>query len=154
MNLKQSGDIYITESFISCTRDLFYGINFDFGDNILALEFPENTKGCLLFIEAYSLFPKEEEVIVSPFCHFELTEKITRIILNPLSGKKKKFTIYKLLFIKRENKYFLKDNLQYPIIPTLDLNTKIDNVPLKTFIENICDINKQFNIVIDDIKIS
>lgn len=63
--------------FISTTRDPFYnpGLESDFGFVLFKIKIPKNTMGLGLFIENYSMFPKEEEFIIPPNSKLKLISK-------------------------------------------------------------------------------
>lgn len=75
-NLKE-GDIFIDNGFISTTRDPFYspGINGTYGLILLKIKIPKNKKGIGIFIENFSLFPKEEEFLIPPYSKIKLISK-------------------------------------------------------------------------------
>ena len=63
----QIGDIFKDESFISTTRNPFYDTKQNnFGFILLKIKLPRNVCGIGLCIESYSLFPEEQEIILSP----------------------------------------------------------------------------------------
>jgi hypothetical protein len=65
-------DDFIDSSFISTTRNPFYDTkNNTFGFILLKIKIPGNVPGVGLCIESYSLFPNEEEIILSP-CKLKL----------------------------------------------------------------------------------
>jgi hypothetical protein len=70
-------DYFIDTGFISCTRDPFYspGINGNFGLTLLKIHIPKNILNIGLFIENFSLFPKEEEFLLQPNTKFKLISK-------------------------------------------------------------------------------
>jgi hypothetical protein len=76
MNLKE-GDIFIDKGFLSATRDPFYspGLNGNFGLILLKIKLPKNIKGVGLFIENFSLFPKEEEILLPPNSKLKLISR-------------------------------------------------------------------------------
>jgi len=76
MGLKE-GDIFMDKGFISSTRDPFYspGLNGNFGLILLKIKIPKNKKGIGLFIENFSVFPKEEEYLLPPFSKLKLISK-------------------------------------------------------------------------------
>jgi hypothetical protein len=76
MGLKK-GDIFIDNGFISTTRDPFYspGLNGNFGLILLKIKIPKNKKGMGLFIENFSLFPREEEFLLAPYSKLKLISK-------------------------------------------------------------------------------
>ena len=71
------GDIYIDNGFISTTRDPFYtpGLLGHFGLILIKINIPKNMSGVGIFIENYSLFPKEEELLLPPFTKLKLVSK-------------------------------------------------------------------------------
>jgi hypothetical protein len=71
------GDVYTEKGFLSCTRDPFYspGIDINFGLILVKIYIPKGVKGFGLFIENYSMFPKEEEFIFRPNSKFKLLGK-------------------------------------------------------------------------------
>jgi hypothetical protein len=76
INIKE-GEIFIDKGFISTTRDPFYspGLMGNFGLILLKIKIPKNKKGCGLFIENFSLFPKEEEFLLPPYTKLKLLSK-------------------------------------------------------------------------------
>ena len=75
-NLKE-GEFFIDKGFMSATRDPFYspGINGTFGLILLKIKIPKGKKGIGLFIENFSLFPKEEEFLIPPYSKLKLISK-------------------------------------------------------------------------------
>ncbi len=73
----KEGDIFIDKGFVSTTRDPFYspGLNGNFGLILLKIKIPKNKKGVGLFIENFSLFPKEEEFLLPPYSKLKLLSK-------------------------------------------------------------------------------
>jgi len=71
------GDYFIDTGFLSTTRDPFYspGINGNFGLTLLKINIPKNKNGIGLFIENFSLFPKEEEFLLPPNTKLKLISK-------------------------------------------------------------------------------
>ncbi|ULY68441.1 hypothetical protein [Chlorella virus XW01] len=71
------GDIFVDKGFISCTRDPFYapGLEKSFGLILMKINVPKNKKGLCLFIENFSLFKSEEEVILAPNSKLKLISK-------------------------------------------------------------------------------
>jgi hypothetical protein len=68
----QIGDIYITDSFLSCSRNP--KIN-EFGSIVNKIRISKNMKGIGLCIEGYSMYPKEEEIILPPSTMMKLLSK-------------------------------------------------------------------------------
>jgi hypothetical protein len=73
----QIGDIFIDKGFISTTRDPFYspGLNGNFGLVLVKINIPKGKKGVGLFIENFSLFPKEQEFLLPPNTKLKLLSK-------------------------------------------------------------------------------
>ena len=71
------GDHFIDKGFLSTTRDPFYspGMNMDFGLILLKINIPKSMKGVGLFVENFSMFPKEEEFLLKPGSKFKLVGK-------------------------------------------------------------------------------
>ena len=71
------GDIFIDKGFVSTTRDPFYspGLNGTFGLVLLKINIPKGVKGVGLFIENFSLFPKEQEFLLPPNTKLKLLSK-------------------------------------------------------------------------------
>ena len=71
------GDIFMDRGFMSTTRDPFYspGINGTFGLILIKINIPKNKKGLGIFIENFSLFPKEEEFLIPPYSKIKLISK-------------------------------------------------------------------------------
>jgi len=71
------GESYIEKGFLSTTRDPFYnpGIKQKFGLILIKINIPKNIKGLGLFIENFSIFPKEEEFLIPPNCKLKLKSK-------------------------------------------------------------------------------
>jgi hypothetical protein len=70
-------DIFVDYGFMSTTRDPFYspGLYGDFGLILLKIKIPKNKVGIGLFMEIFSLFPKEEEFLLTPYSKFKLISK-------------------------------------------------------------------------------
>jgi hypothetical protein len=75
-NLKE-GDVFTDNGFISTTRDPFYspGLNGNFGLVLVKIKLPKDKKGIGLLIENFSLFPKEEEILLPPFTKLKLISR-------------------------------------------------------------------------------
>jgi hypothetical protein len=71
----KKGDTYTSNSFMSCTRNPFYEAKEHvFGYNLIKINLPEGEKGVLLFMETYSLFKNEQEIIMAPLSKFKVDE--------------------------------------------------------------------------------
>ena len=75
-NLK-IGEIFIDPGFVSTTRDPFYnpGLNGIFGLILIKINLKKNMKGIGLLLEHFSLFPKEEELLLPPNTKLKLISK-------------------------------------------------------------------------------
>jgi len=71
------GETFRDQGFLSTTRDPFYspGLNGTFGLILVKIYLNKNVKGHGLFVEHFSLFPKEEEYILAPFTKLKLVAK-------------------------------------------------------------------------------
>jgi hypothetical protein len=71
------GETFMDKGFISCTRDPFYapGLEKSFGLILMKINIPKNKKGVCLFIENFSLFKSEEEVILAPNSRLRLVSR-------------------------------------------------------------------------------
>ena len=147
------GDIYTTNSFISCTRNPFYNPDNSFGFILLKIYLPPKVKGVGLCIESYSLFPSEEEVLISPFCHFRLenVDKDFKYYHYNLEASNKIIKKFELKFVK-------KDKKEIKIIPKINTNKipilKVENIgemndKASFFLKKYCNENKEFKIKID-----
>lgn len=70
------GDKFIDKGFMSTTRDPFYspGLKSNFGLILVKIKIPKS-KNIGLLIENFSLFPKEEELLLPPNSEFKLLSK-------------------------------------------------------------------------------
>jgi hypothetical protein len=70
-------DYFVDSGFLSCTRDPFYspGVSGNFGLTLLKINIPKNKLGIGLFIENFSLFPKEQELLLPPNTKLKLISK-------------------------------------------------------------------------------
>lgn len=158
-------DIIIDNGFISTTRDPFYspGLYGDFGLILLKIKIPKNKIGIGLFIEIFSLFPKEEEFILTPYAKLKLISKDnnfkyyhTNKEFENLINKKYEFeyidydkTLIKNLYLKLEKNIYNKYK-SYSIEDIYILG--LDRISLiKKFIE-IYSNNYQINLKIKNSK--
>ena len=116
------GEQFIEKGFLSTTRDPFYnpGVLEHFGLILIKINIPKDIKGLGLFIENYSLFPKEEELLLPP-----------NTILK-LKSKNDNFKYYhiNLKFEKLINKKYEFDliNITYDDPINLHINEKYYNI--------------------------
>lgn len=140
------GDILFDKGLISTTRDPFYspGLNGNFGLVLLKIQIPKNKKGLGLFIENFSIFPKEEEFLLAPYSKMKLLSKNndfkyyhTNPDFEKIINKKYEFEL-----IEIDYKQFYKENNFKQIT---DINIKYYNIE-EIYIEGIDRINiiKQF----------
>lgn len=117
LNNIKINDIYTTDSFISCSRSPPFYSDASFGNILIKFKIPSNIKGCFLMIEGYSLFPLEEEVIISPFCKFKLISKDKDIPYENLKSDNIIDSRYEFDFIEKiPNQLFDQE-------PKIDLDT-------------------------------
>ena len=71
------GETFIDNGFISTTRDPFYspGLNGIFGLILIKINLKKNINGMGLLLEHFSLFPKEEELLLPPNTKLKLISK-------------------------------------------------------------------------------
>ncbi len=149
MGLKE-GDIFTDKGFLSTTRDPFYspGLNGNFGLILVKITIPKNKKGVGLFIENFSLFPKEEEFLLPPYTKLKLiskNDKFKYFHTNPefekLINRKYEFELvdvdYQLFYKENPEIDINKTNTKYLYNPidkiTLNGTDRINLI--KTFIQ-------------------
>lgn len=73
MNLEKVGDIYVSESFLSCTRKPnINAMDNEFGFILLKINLSTKYSGYFLSIESDSVYPDEKEIIIKPGVKFRL----------------------------------------------------------------------------------
>lgn len=160
------GDIYHDPSFISTTRDpVYYQENYQFGYILIKIKLPEKIKGVGLSIEAYSNFPKEEEIILPPTTKLRLDkiilegqkENTHEQILNKAVKKKYEFTWIDNDYIHTNIIKINVPDVTEPPVPNvklqdllLDENIKYTSISerLNYFTRNYVNINYQFRSMI------
>lgn len=146
------GDIYQDPSFMSTTRNPFYyQENYAFGYILIKITLPENIPGIGICIEAYSNFPREEEIVLPPTSKFKLIS-ITEAdesqqnlpeyqhILNKRVQKKYEFIWVGNDYLDISLPITLKiPNSYQPEISLIDLNNllKDDNIKYSTMSERL-----------------
>jgi hypothetical protein len=144
--------------FLSTTRDPFYspGIESDFGYTLFKIKIPKNKIGLGLFIENYSLFPKEEEFIIPPYSKLKLISKDshfkyyhTNEIYEKYIKKKYEFELVDIQYNK-----FDKISINDEFIPNINLEEiEIDEINkiliIKRFLNYFNEL-KQINININN----
>lgn len=142
------GDTFIDKGFQSTTRDPFYspGLSGDFGLILIKINIPKNKNGIGLFIENFSMFPKEEEYLISPSSKFKLISKDDKFkyyhtnkdFENKITKK------YEFEYIDNDFKPKTRYNKDIPTIDldTLDLMAKDRFTLFKLFLEKCDDIGQ------------
>ena len=155
-NLKRIkvGDVYVENSFMSCTRKPHVdAINEQFGFILLKINLPENFPGCCLSIESDSVFPEEKEIILAPGSKFKLNsidDNVDFYSFNKLTDRniKKK---YELTFIGFEDIPIPK----YDIVRIPEINFVKDEIigdgleeKITYFWDNYGKYNRRFNLIL------
>jgi hypothetical protein len=127
------GDIYIENGFMSTTRDPFYNTKkYNFGDILMKIRIPKNKKGCGICIETLSMFPNEEEILMTPGSKFKLLDKKEEKYFYQFDDKfeAKTRTTYEFEYIghlEKEFIYKIDKNIytgEYKTINFLELENK------------------------------
>jgi len=146
------GESFIDQGFISSTRDPFYspGMTGNFGMVLIKINIKKGQQG--LFIEHFSLFPKEEEVLLPPFTKLKLVSKNDHFTYYHINETFQK-TIhkkYEFELVSYDYNWIKKIKLIKTIIPDLDfkyfdinINNKID---LLAKLKNSCNTFNEINI--------
>ena len=131
----KEGDTFVDKGFISTTRDPFYspGLNGNFGLILLKIKIPKNKKGVGLFIENFSLFPKEEEFLLPPLTKLKLKSKNdnfkyyhTNPEFEKLINRKYEFELVSTDY----KRFYLEHKKVLNIIETAQLYQPIDKIIL------------------------
>jgi len=145
------GDIYIDPSFVSTTRDPFYGSDlYKFGFILIKIKIPKNVTGVGLCIETYSDFPDEQEIILGPFSKLQLDKKDDdAIYYHHDNDKSSKITTrYEFTYLGRDNLTFIKkQSVDYVLVDFLkiaSLNTITLYEKIKIFMDNYVNEIYQF----------
>jgi len=76
LNHLNIGDKYVSQSFISTTRDPFYRSDlYKFGFILIKIKIPKNVIGVAICMETVSHFPEEQEIILPPRSILQLDKK-------------------------------------------------------------------------------
>jgi len=131
------GEIFIDYGFLSATRDPFYspGLNGNFGLILLKIKIPKNKNGIGLFIENFSLFPKEEEFLLTPFSKFKLLSKDSNFKYYHTNKEFEKLINRKYEFEYLEYDKLLLNKLKH------NFNKIIKNIKLNNIFYDINSIN-------------
>jgi len=155
------GDIYIDSGFISTTREPFYspGLNGNFGLVLIKIKIPKNKKGVGLFIENFSLFPKEEEFLLPPNTKLKLLSKNENFKYYHTNSDFEKIINRKYEFELIETDWSIIDNLIPIIVKEEFFDIKNINISgnnrisiIKQFLKNYINENSQICIKINDNK--
>lgn len=129
LNNLKIGDTFIEKGFLSTTRNPFYspGIENNFGLILVKIKIPKNMKGVGIFIENYSLFPKEEEFIFHPHSKFKLVSRDNNFkyyhVNQEFEDKINKK--YEFVYLGKDENFLSKYKFNNINIPTIDLNLKL-----------------------------
>ena len=129
-NLK-IGDIFSDSAFLSTTRDPFYspGLTGNFGLILIKINLKKNMKAQGLFIEHFSLFPKEEEYLLPPKTKLKLISKDDKFKYYHTNANFEKLITKKYEFDLVDNNYnWINDlNVEHediPIFNGIEMNFK------------------------------
>jgi hypothetical protein len=129
-NLKV-GDTFLDAAFLSTTRDPFYspGLTGNFGLILVKINLKKNMKGQGLFIEHFSLFPKEEEFLLPPKTKLKLVSKNDKFKYYHINDSFEKLITKKYEFDLIDNDYKWIEDLkitteEIPIFSGLEVNFK------------------------------
>lgn len=129
------GSTFIDNGFISTTRDPFYspGLKSSFGLILIKIKIPKELQ-LGLFIENFSLFPKEEEFLIPPRSKLKLLSKNDNFKYYHINNEFKNLikTKYELELVDNSFKY-IENNNDYESFK----NIQIVNYPADTKIELI-----------------
>jgi len=129
-NLKV-GDTFLDAAFLSTTRDPFYspGLTGNFGLILVKINLKKNMKNQGLFIEHFSLFPKEEEFLLPPKTKLKLVSKNDKFKYYHINDSFEKLITKKYEFDLIDNDYKWIEDLkitteEIPIFSGLEVNFK------------------------------
>jgi hypothetical protein len=130
------GDIYISDSFLSCSRDP--KIN-DFGTIIKKIHISNKISGIGLSIEGYSMYPKEEEIVLPP------------ALMMKLINKKKDYYEFEVIDVA-EFKITKPLNTSCPIYDFEDFYFSMDSFEkqINHLYENLCHNNYLFKLKVEN----
>lgn len=129
------GETFNDPGFISTTRDPFYspGISGNFGLILIKINLKKNIVGEGLFIEHFSLFPKEEEFLLPPYTTFKLISKDDNFKYYHTNSNFEKLITKKYEFELVNTDYSFINNIKYkdekiPDLPEFNFkgNTRMD----------------------------
>ena len=132
---KKIGEIFTDNGFLSTTRNPFYssGINGTFGLILVKVHLKKNVKATGLFIEHFSLFPKEEEFLLAPFTKLRLISKNNNFKYYHTNEEfeDKIYKKYELEFVGLDYNWIKKIKIKEEPIKELDFN--MTDVPINIF---------------------
>jgi hypothetical protein len=154
----KEGDIFIDKGFLSTTRDPFYspGLNGNFGLVLVKIAIPKHKKGVGLFIENFSLFPKEEEFLLPPYAKLKLISKNNKFKYyhtNPefekLINRKYEFELIDIDYstFYKENTQILSNKSIFNPIDKININGTDRFDLIKKFIQ-LYSLNNKINLSI------
>jgi len=129
------GDIFYDKGFTSTTRDPFYnpGMNGTFGLILVKINLKSKIKQQGIFMEHFSLFPKEEEFLLPPNTMLKLISKDDNFKYYHVNNNFEKLINKKYEFEIIDNDYMFMSNITVvdETIPTfkhnmIQANTKLD----------------------------
>ena len=143
------GGTFVDKGFLSATRDPFYspGIKQEFGFILIKINVPKNLEGIGLFIENFSLFPKEEEFLIPPNTKLKLISKDEKFKYYHTNNEFEKRIVKKYEFelVKPDFNAIKKIKYINEEIPTISFNIEYNE-------DDIFSIINQFNKNTDDFK--
>jgi hypothetical protein len=151
------GDYFIDPGFVSATRDPFYnaGSSQIFGMILIKIHIPKGKKGVGLFVENFSHFVLEQEIIFNPFSKFKLISINKNFKYYHINKQFENRIQTKYEFIYEES---LDQDINIPIstLPILDIdfiNADIEGSSLLQKLEDLTNrfFNKNREIKINDI---
>ena len=145
------GDTFTDKGFISTTRDPFYspGMTGTFGLILIKINFKKHTKGSGLFIEHFSLFPKEEEYLLAPFSKLKLVSKNDHFKYYHINEtfEKSIYKKYEFDFVNVDYSWLKKVSVVNDEVTTVNFNnfSNINPQNKMELITKLKNINNKFN---------
>jgi len=143
------GGTFMDKGFLSSTRDPFYspGMKQEFGFILIKINVPKKSKGIGLFIENFSLFPKEEEFLIPPNTKLKLISKDEKFKYYHTNDEFEKRIVKKYEFELVKADFNLIKNIKFinEEIPVINFNIEYNE-------DDIYNIIKQFNKNTNDFK--
>ncbi len=157
INKLKIGDIFVSNSFVSTTRDPFYDPQtYKFGFILMKIKIPKNVKGVALSVETLSMFPSEQELIIAPQCRLKLVAKDTTVNYYTLDKYQSLIdTQYEFDFVGFTNDilYQPKELLEFKKVDFLNIERVSSNTvaeKINHFTNNYVNEINQFVSVIDN----